>query len=342
MTEFQRFRADGKPNNELQETYSALDWSKLRSANGYVPEQAMADAINVALFLGQPLLITGEAGTGKTILASAIADQLKLAPPLKFETKSTSESRDLFYTYHSLSHFQASQTPHSGFEAIDFIDFNALGTAILRADPIYETSTPLPPERKNAVQERIGIAPTGEQSVVLIDEIDKAPRDFPNDILNEIELLSFRLPEYHNLRISASAQRRPIVVLTSNSEKNLPDAFLRRCVFYHIPFPTYERLMEIVSTRLAGLELPVDSARLREAIDFFMFLRRDDAQLEKKPSTAELLNWLIILTKLGHVLTQMPSAEALPLISCALLKTVNDQAKSAALLDRWKREKLGN
>src|SRR5262245_52754184 len=195
---------------------------------GYLPDPGLVDAVNVALLLGQPLLLTGEPGTGKTQLAYSLAWELGFEPPLSFETKSTSVARDLFYTYDAVSHFRAAQTREGSADVLSYITWNAFGAAILRSRPIEEVRQWLPPD----------FAHTGPQrSIVLIDEIDKAPRDFPNDLLNEVENLFFRVPELNNARIEANEDRRPVLVLTSNSEKNLPEAFLRRCVYYNIPFP---------------------------------------------------------------------------------------------------------
>src|SRR6185295_3419383 len=162
------------------------------------------DAVNVALLLSQPLLLTGEAGTGKTQFAYSLAWELGFEPPLMFETKSSSTARDLFYTYDALNHFRAAQTGASE-SALDFIKWNALGLAILQSQEESQVHSLLGRDFK------LGRA---RRSVVLIDEIDKAPRDFPNDLLNEVENLYFRIPEAGNVRIEASEEMRPILVLT--------------------------------------------------------------------------------------------------------------------------------
>jgi AAA domain (dynein-related subfamily) len=169
---------------------------------------------------------------------------LGLESPLVFETKATSMSRDLFYTFDNLRRFQAAHAAERDLDPRGFIQFNALGLAILRTLPWEEIVRVAPPDLCHA-------APG--QSVVLIDEIDKAPRDFPNDILNELEHLYFRIPELGGEVVRANPVLRPIVIMTSNSEKSLPDAFLRRCIFYHIPFPNAHRLEEIVLARVVGL-----------------------------------------------------------------------------------------
>lgn len=198
----------------------------------YLPDKGLIDAVNVALLLGQPLLLTGEPGTGKTQLAYNLAYQLGLGEPLKFETKSTSTARDLFYVYDILGRFHAVQAGQLGEttqrNSVDFLTYNALGLAIILTNPPESIKNWLPVDFVYTEPRR---------SVVLIDEVDKAPRDFPNDILSEVENTYFRIPELGNVKIPANPDLKPILVLTSNSEKHLPDAFLRRCIYYHILFP---------------------------------------------------------------------------------------------------------
>jgi len=165
------------------------------------------------------------------------------------------------------------------------VTFEALGLAILLSMPAAETSALLPAELR-------GKGPT--RSVVLIDEIDKSPRDFPNDILNEIEHLTFLVRETGQT-YSTSPAYRPILILTSNSEKNLPDAFLRRCVFYHLSFPERDRLKEIIGRRLE----PDDhftAEMLDHALDHFDEIR--SLSLSKKPATAECLAWLRVMQQM--------------------------------------------
>ncbi|MCP4665432.1 MAG: MoxR family ATPase, partial [Deltaproteobacteria bacterium] len=165
-------------------------------------------------------------------------------------------------------------------------------------------------------------------------EIDKAPRDFPNDLLSELEEMFFRVPELGNVRIAAAPELQPVVVLTSNSEKDLPDAFLRRTVYYNIPFPERPRLEEIVAGRL-GSWAGGSSEFLADALDVFFELRR--AGLRKKPATAELLGWLVSLRQLGGE-AENPLADeprlALDTLS-NLIKTAEDQEAATRVVERW-------
>jgi MoxR-like ATPase len=256
---------------------------------GYLPDAGLVDAVNVALVLRQPLLVTGEPGTGKSQLARSVAYQLGLDAPLDFETKSTSVARDLFYTFDNIGRFRAAQTTHEELPIGEFISFNALGKAIILANREDSVRHILP---------RTFVHPGHRRSVVLIDEIDKAPRDFPNDILNEVERFFFRIPEAGGTIIAAEDRFRPVVIMTSNSEKALPEAFLRRCIFYSIPFPEPERLEEIVLTRLIG-QVQKGAPLLEQTIEFFLLLRGSDKGLRKRPGTAELLNWLAAMLEFG-------------------------------------------
>jgi MoxR-like ATPase len=278
---FQLYSGDGSANGNgsALPTLDASIWSD--DPAGYVAEPGLRDAVNVALALGQPLLVTGEPGTGKTQLAGSIAHALGLARPLVFRAKSTSAARDLFYRYDSLRHFHDAQFRDTAAPIESYIDCEALGLAILLTLPRAETASLLPVSLRDG-------GPT--RSVVLIDEIDKAPRDLPNDVLDELESMSFTVKETGR-SFRADQRLRPIVVLTSNSEKTLPDAFLRRCVFYHLSFPDHARLAEIVRRRLGNTTLSTQS--IDHAIRHFEELRQ--LGLRKKPSTAELIAWLRVL-----------------------------------------------
>jgi MoxR-like ATPase len=270
----------------------------------------------VALVLGQPLLVTGDPGTGKTHLAASIAHELELSPPLTFNAKTTSTAKDLFYRYDALAHFHDSHFRPGQLSTESYITYEALGLAILLSLPSSDADQLLPSELR-------GAGPT--RSVVLIDEIDKAPRDFPNDILNEIEHLTMKVRETGST-FTSSPKYRPILVFTSNSEKNLPDAFLRRCIFYHLSFPNRSRLKEIVLRRLDPDD-QFSSAILDNALLHFEEIRAQ--ALQKKPATAECLAWLRVLQQMqidpGNL--NPGQAEALSLSYCVLAKNKEDLAK---------------
>ncbi len=272
----------------------------------YYPDEGLLKAFEIAVALGKPLLLSGEPGTGKTKFAHWAAKKLSLQgaegtagsflpKPYVFPVKSTSQASDLFYSYDAVGHFRSGQGA-----AQSFITLQALGQAFAHT---YEAGSPMLDELKgirNLAKETVP-----RSSVVLIDEVDKAPREFPNDLLHEIENYSCWIPE-----ISCALQRakdgvsRIAVIITSNSEKNLPNAFLRRCVFYHISFPK-DKLLEIAKLKLRIGDSSYDK-RINDAIDEFMKLR--DRATNKKPTTSEFLDWLGVLRENGLLDSGIPPA----------------------------------
>lgn len=312
---FRLYAGDGTPISERGLTLPPFEKeAEMSDPAGYLADAGLRDAVNVALMLGQPLLVTGEPGTGKTQLAASIAFELGLPAPLIFHTKTTSTARDLFYRYDALAHFHDAQFRKEESRIENYITYEALGLAILLSMNPAQANSFLP----EALRDRGPV-----RAVVLIDEVDKAPRDLPNDVLNEIDNMSFTVKETGRT-FSADQSYRPIVVLTSNSEKNLPDAFLRRCVFYHIAFPDKNRLQEIVRRRLR-FDSSFTPEMLERALEHFEKIR--DLTLKKRPATAELLAWLKILEKRRIDLSnlQRGEAEALAFTYSILSKSKEDQ-----------------
>lgn len=291
----------------------------------YMPDPGLVDAANVSLLLNQPLLLTGEAGTGKTLFASSLAWELGL-PMLKYETKSNSSAQELFYIYDAIKRFQDAQSGVSANDALPYITYRALGQAILYTRKPEEIAPYMPPGFKHLGRTR---------SVVLIDEVDKAPRDFPNDILNEIEQMYFRIPELGNVMIRADFELYPVVVITSNSEKDLPDAFLRRCIYYNIPFPERDRLAQIVANRL-GLFSAGSGPFVEAALDLFFILRDRSSGLRKNPATAELLGWMLSLREMAPGQENPLAQPELALRTLSnLVKTADDQRRAYEIVRQW-------
>jgi MoxR-like ATPase len=222
----------------------------------YVISEPLKNAVNVTIALQRPLLIRGEPGTGKTLLAHSIANGLEKRL-IVWNIKSTTKAQEGLYVYDTVQRLNDSRFGGSDVSDIkQYIKLGKLGQAFV----------------------------SPEQVVLLIDEIDKADLEFPNDLLNELEEMSFYIPEINE---TITANHRPIVVITSNAEKELPDAFLRRCIFHYIEFPHSELMEEIVKVHFPNIK----DSLLSEALKAFYKLREID-DLRKKPSTSELIDWI--------------------------------------------------
>ncbi|MTH34866.1 AAA domain-containing protein [Paracoccus limosus] len=262
------------------------------STDTYVAPPDLAMAVNAAITLERPLLVKGEPGTGKTELARQVAARLGL-PILEWNVKSTTRAQQGLYEYDAVSRLRDSQ----------------LGEARVHDIGNYI--------RKGKLWQAFE-AP--QKVVLLIDEIDKADIEFPNDLLQELDRMEFHVYETGE---TIRARQRPVVIITSNNEKELPDAFLRRCFFHYIRFPDAETLKRIVDVHFPGLKPRL----LDEALSQFLELREVQG-LKKKPSTSELLDWLklILAEDLAPEDLQRPAGEMLPKLHGALLKNEQDVA----------------
>lgn len=349
-------------NNYLE--LPVIDQHATTLPRDYLASKELSAAVNVALTLGMPLLLTGEPGCGKSELARRIAwelgfpsyDKQSHADVLKYAVKSNTEARDLFYNYDTVGRFHASQTSNvSGQGAVDanqFIRYQALGLAILRAKGRAGEF----PEGLLTPNQRASLPEKAHRSVVLIDEIDKAPRDVPNDILNEIEHLEFSIPELGGVRIAIENDEiahKPVVIITSNSERDLPTAFLRRCVYFHLSFPPFDAsesgqitVQSIVASRL-GKRFAALPELQRQGIDLCRFLRLEQQGLYKLPGIAEILNWLSFLSEhaasLTHAtplsenagLSDLDTQTCLLGFKTTLLKMREDQSRAETLFNAW-------
>ncbi|KAA3655137.1 MAG: MoxR family ATPase [Proteobacteria bacterium] len=264
---------------------------RFEGSDSYVATDDLKLAVNAAITLQRPLLIKGEPGTGKTMLAEEVAAALGL-PLLQWHIKSTTKAQHGLYEYDAVSRLRDSQLGDDKVKDIaNYIVKGVLWQA-------FEQDTPC---------------------VVLIDEIDKADIEFPNDLLRELDRMEFHVYE---TRQTIAARQRPIVVITSNNEKELPDAFLRRCFFHYIQFPDADTMQQIVDVHYPGIK----PALVKEALEVFFGLRSIPG-LKKKPSTSELIDWLKLLMAEDlppEALHARDGDTALPPMHGALLKNEQD------------------
>ncbi len=234
-----------------------------KGTSTYITSKALRDVVNAAIVLGRPLLVKGEPGTGKTKLAAAIAEDLGMKLII-WNIKSTTKAHDGLYIYDTVQRLHDSRFgDHDVSDIKHYIRLGKLGEAFAAENKV----------------------------VLLIDEIDKADLEFPNDLLNELDEMSFHI---HETDEQISAKHRPVVIITSNNEKELPDAFLRRCLFHFIQFPDEEMMEAIIRVHHPDIERNL----LRETLKRFFWIRELDA-LRKKPSTSELIDWVQALAAGG-------------------------------------------
>ena len=264
---------------------------KFQGSSHYVATDDLKLAVNAAITLKRPLLVKGEPGTGKTMLAEEVASELNM-PLLQWHIKSTTKAQQGLYEYDAVSRLRDSQL---GDDRVKDIGNYIVKGVLWQA---FEAEQP---------------------TVVLIDEIDKADIEFPNDLLRELDRMEFHVYE---TRQTIQARHRPIVFIISNNEKELPDAFLRRCFFHYIRFPDRDTMQRIVDVHFPGIK----KALLTEAMEVFFGLR-DIPGLKKKPSTSELIDWLKLLVAEDippEALRSTDGKAAIPPLHGALLKNEQD------------------
>ncbi len=256
-----------------------------KGTSDYVLSPELKDNVNVAIALGRPLLVKGEPGTGKTLLAHSIAQGLGMEL-MVWNIKSTTKAQEGLYVYDTVQRLNDARFGEGDISDIKkYIKLGKLGEAFA----------------------------SEKQVVLLIDEIDKADIEFPNDLLHELDVMEFYIPETHE---TIRAKQRPIVVISSNSEKELPDPFLRRCVFHFIEFPEEELMEDIIRVHFPDIEKKL----MKECMKKFYWIRQFD-MLRKKPSTSELIDWIQALIA-GGVSTKIIEKE-IPFLG-ALLKKKED------------------
>ena len=264
---------------------------RFEGTSSYIATEDLKVAVNAAVTLRRPLLVKGEPGTGKTVLAHEIAKAVG-APLIEWNVKSTTKAQQGLYEYDAVARLRDGQL---GDERVHDI------RNYIKKGKLWEAFT------------------SPELPVLLIDEIDKADIEFPNDLLQELDRMSFDVYETHE---TIAAQERPIVVITSNNEKELPDAFLRRCFFHYIKFPDRDTMRDIIEVHYPGIQ----KSLVTKAMEIFYEIREVPG-LKKKPSTSELLDWLKLLLNedmpLELLQAKNPTA-AIPPLHGALLKNEAD------------------
>jgi MoxR-like ATPase len=264
---------------------------RFEGTSAYVATDDLRTAVNAAIILERPLLVKGEPGTGKTVLAREIARALG-TPMIEWNIKSTTKAQQGLYEYDAVARLRDSQLGDTRVHDI---------SNYIRQGKLWEAFTH--PQRP----------------VLLIDEIDKADIEFPNDLLQELDRMEFHVYETGQ---TVKAERRPIVLITSNNEKELPDAFLRRCFFHYIKFPDPETMQQIVDVHFPGIKKRL----VNEALSIF-FEIREVPGLKKKPSTSELLDWLKLLLNEDispETLRERDPRKLIPPLHGALLKNEQD------------------
>ena len=268
---------------------------KFHGTKNYVATQDLMLSVNAAITLQRPLLVKGEPGTGKTMLAEEVAQALDM-PLLQWHIKSTTKAQQGLYEYDAVSRLRDSQLSDvdGGERVKDIHNYIVKGV-------LWQAFT------------------ADKQVALLIDEIDKADIEFPNDLLREIDRMEFYVYETREL---IRAKHRPLVIITSNNEKDLPDAFLRRCFFHYIRFPDAETMQQIVDVHFPGIKKELLSAALKQFYEV-----RNLPGLKKKPSTSELIDWLKLLVAEDiplHVLQSKDDKVSVPPLVGALLKNEQD------------------
>jgi MoxR-like ATPase len=264
---------------------------KFEGTKSYVTTQDLTVAVNAAITLERPLLIKGEPGTGKTVLAMEVAKALRV-PLLEWHIKSTTKAQQGLYEYDAVSRLRDSQL---GDERVKDI------SNYIKRGPLWDAFT------------------MNKRSILLIDEIDKADIEFPNDLLQELDRMEFYVYETQE---TIKATQRPIVIITSNNEKELPDAFLRRCFFHYIKFPEPDTMKDIIDVHFPNLK----GMLVREAMKVFYDMREVPG-LKKRPSTSELLDWIKLLLNediTPEMLREQDPRKLIPPLHGALLKNEQD------------------